>query len=237
MKLLDKQTITTLKGTERKGEIDEAVKLAKKIDLLRETSSSEETKLAQFRAESLARVKTDIDRLITEKTTLSSEISSLQAERTRLMIPLDKEWDKLNEKQKELQNLEKKMQDKELFVETLSKSLQITSETLKVEEARISDLKKDTTKKLAEVDSYNKEAEKLLKDTESQTQIILKAFQTRQDALGRKESDVEYREVDIKNQLAQIETEKRGIIEEKIRLRDREQTLEREIIRNNKRQS
>lgn len=78
MKLLDKVQISNLKVNERRRDVDEGVKLAKKIDLLRETASAEESRLAKFRTETLRLIKEDIDKLIAERDKLKDEVNNLK---------------------------------------------------------------------------------------------------------------------------------------------------------------
>lgn len=84
MKLLDKPSISNLKALERKREIDEGAKLAKKIDTLRELSASEQTNLSRFRDETLKKVREEIDSAMGERDALAREVVSLKEERDNL---------------------------------------------------------------------------------------------------------------------------------------------------------
>lgn len=78
MKLLSKIEINTLKSVERKKEIDEGVKLAKKVDTLREVASKEESNLRKFRIETLAIIQSEINLKIKERDSLLEEIKKLK---------------------------------------------------------------------------------------------------------------------------------------------------------------
>lgn len=82
--MLNKSEVNTFKSNERKQLIDEGVKLAKKVDLLRETSAKEEANLSKFRIESLKTLKEEIEVLIAKKDSLINEIENLQTEKNRL---------------------------------------------------------------------------------------------------------------------------------------------------------
>lgn len=84
MKLLSQTEVNKLKGNERKQLIDEGVKLAKKVDLLRETSAKEEANLAKFRTESLRTLREEIEVLVREKLSLCEELKGLREEKERL---------------------------------------------------------------------------------------------------------------------------------------------------------
>ena len=89
MKILSKQEIAATKSSDRKREIDEGVKLARKIDLLRETAAKEGENLAKFREESLKILKKEIIELVTEKQKLSKEVGMLQEEKLKIRKVLE----------------------------------------------------------------------------------------------------------------------------------------------------
>lgn len=93
MKLLDKKTISQQRSNERKMEIDEGIKLAKKIDTLRETASKEEQNLANFRQASLDVIHTEIRTLTDEKHKLIEEIMNLKHKIVDLEIEFSKKKD------------------------------------------------------------------------------------------------------------------------------------------------
>jgi acyl carrier protein phosphodiesterase len=76
-RLLDKKRIAASLADERRLEIDKGIKLAKKIDFLRETLAEEETKLERFRTETVKKVQIEIDMLIHERDRLKQEITRL----------------------------------------------------------------------------------------------------------------------------------------------------------------
>lgn len=102
MKLLDKQEVNRLKGVERKLEVDEGVKLAKKVDALRELAAKEQTNLTKFRESSLAIVKAEIDEAIKKRDALRENIEVLTRQQQELRIPLDNEWNRVKLLSREL---------------------------------------------------------------------------------------------------------------------------------------
>jgi hypothetical protein len=84
MKLLEKNEISKIKGIERKMEIDEGIKLAKRVDTLRELSAKEQTSLSKFRDESLKQIRIEIDSLITERNNLILENKELEKKNNAL---------------------------------------------------------------------------------------------------------------------------------------------------------
>ena len=95
MHLLERKQIDTLKADERKRDIDEGAKLAKKIDDLRRLASEEQTRLQKFRDESLKATRDEIDAVIREKENICREIESLRQEATRLKKVLEETADSI----------------------------------------------------------------------------------------------------------------------------------------------
>lgn len=80
MKLLSKEDTQKLKTLERKMDIDEGLKIARKIDQLRKDYSNEETKLKRFKEEN----EKEVDLLIQKRDLLIEEIESLKAEKNSI---------------------------------------------------------------------------------------------------------------------------------------------------------
>lgn len=231
MKLLDKQTIVTLKSGERKKEIEEGVKLARKVDLLRETSAKEEINLSKFRIEALKKVQSDIDVLINEKNVLQSIVATLQLERKALLIPLDKEWDRVKKEKIEIE-------ERERVVEKVNEKLKIKeielsnkSTRLQIEESRIIDLKTQGILKLNEIERFNQEASQLLINTQVVYNKNLIDCESKQRFLDMKTQELMYREIDLDSKQQNTERENEYIAIEKIQLADQRATLERALKR------
>lgn len=78
MRLLDKKEITADSALERKRQIDEGLRLAKRIDALRQTELEEQAKLGKFRTETLKILKEEVDMLQAKKKALLKEIETLE---------------------------------------------------------------------------------------------------------------------------------------------------------------
>lgn len=139
MKLLDKKTIVDQRSLERKREIDEGVKLAKKVDQLRQTASEEEANLSKFRIESLKQLKTEVAILVDQRDSLSVEINTLRHKVEKLKMLPDLEWDKITKEAEYLAGLKKKLEEQE-FV-SMGKEIEIArrEELLMIERGRIED--------------------------------------------------------------------------------------------------
>ena len=101
MRLLPKNEIQEAKATAKRQESDEGLRLAKRIDRLRETYAEEEASLEKFRVRTIAQIHEETTPLIEKADGLRKEIVSLEAKRKELLEPLDKEWAELAEAKKQ----------------------------------------------------------------------------------------------------------------------------------------
>lgn len=159
MRLLTKSEITRQKSVERKTEIDEGVKLARRIDEMRETLAKEEANLAKYRSETAPMVMKETDVLIEKRTTLQKDIAELKKKRRELMQPLDAEWKKVKDGQKELERKESDLKDRVCLIENREEKLSQHEQQLAIEKGRIADEKKRSTATLVEVSELHAQAQ------------------------------------------------------------------------------
>ncbi len=89
MRLLKKQEITAAKAKEQHQAVAEGLKLAKKVDALREVSAQEEASLAQFRVKTLENIGKDIAAMEQVRDALVTEVQLLTGRREDALAPLD----------------------------------------------------------------------------------------------------------------------------------------------------
>lgn len=87
--LLEKRTINAEVATQKKQQIDEGLRIASKVDAVRETLGAEEANLENFRRQTIARVQSEIDGKIGERNALENVLIPMRKERERLLIPPD----------------------------------------------------------------------------------------------------------------------------------------------------
>ena len=102
MRLMPKSKVSQANAVAKKKDIDEGVKLAKRIDGLRETLADEEQSLDKFRVAQIEGIKAETAPLEEYLGGLKKEIEELERTRAQLLIPLDEEWDKVNKLKEEL---------------------------------------------------------------------------------------------------------------------------------------
>lgn len=168
MKLLPKkQDIDRQKNLELKKEIDSGIALATRIDKLRETKTSEEKALFEWRDNSLKLVQKEIDDYITVRDNLKKQTEEAEVYRKKLIEPLNEEWREINKEKDSL-----KVQRENTYIS--SERLKADKEKIKLELVKISDVITRIKKKEDEVVKAKDEAMSL-KDMAQKEYEIAKA--------------------------------------------------------------
>ena len=103
MRLLKKSEVTQKKAQARKQEIDEGVKIAQKVDAVRNTLAEEEANLDKFRTESVKNIKAELAPLEEKRDGLKKEVQELERTREQLLIPLTEEWEEVETAKKQIE--------------------------------------------------------------------------------------------------------------------------------------
>lgn len=234
MKLLTKQEIVREKSLERKNEIDEGVKLARRVDTLRQTVAKEEANLNKFRDESLKILRNDLETLQKQKEVLVSQINELDEQKRILRIPLDSEWVKVETRKKEIQT------DQELLNEKVSNLLQkeqnyaLNIRELLIEQERTKDERSKASQNLIKSSENLAFSEKIISETQAKRKENDEYFAQKNKELLSREAQIAISERELKLKEDQIDKERSGLITRTILIQDREQTLERELKRQQK---
>jgi len=231
IRLLPKSEIAKAQANAQKQTIDEGAKLARRIDSLRQTIADEERSLREFREKTVATIHKEISVLTARRDTITSELRKAERELEIAREPLDSEWDELARTKKEAEL-------------TLSRAYEKLKEA-EADKEDASKAKKDIRRELERARTKTEEADKKLADAESDS---AESKELRDEA-GRIHSEAVRFEVETKKKLSAEETrlrewteslltleekingEKRWLDAEKIRLSDREKTLERAFNR------
>lgn len=102
MRLLPKSEIQQAKASAKKQEIDQGLKLAKRIDVTRETLAEEEAKLEKFRRETVAKINAETLEATRECDEARKERDQARTDRDVALKPLDKEWKEIAKAKKQL---------------------------------------------------------------------------------------------------------------------------------------
>lgn len=190
MKLLDKRQIQVEKSTERKTEIEQGLKIARKVDELRQTLAKEQQALTVFREETTKDVRSKIADLVNKKNTLEQEVSLLERRRRELLEPIDKEQQLLTDSKR---HVDSKIEELKLLEKSLSlkkDELNTRARDIMIEEERIKDEKKQTHQNLEQSLEKTKEAEKLLSVSRETCNQNEKMYQERIQELDTREANI-----------------------------------------------
>lgn len=234
MKLANPRTIQTNINEERRVDIDNGIKLARKVDTLRETIQKEEQKLELFKTSTVKIVQEEIDLKIKEKEKLEKDIISLDEKRKDLLKPLDEEWDKVNEEKKLVESIKSiALSEKKKSDELLFESNTRLSEVQK-EEQRVSNLKEQAKLELEKANNMSSEAQNCLIEAKKEESRITSHVKKEMAKIAKKEAVLTATVLDIELREKKVKEDEKFNQEEKIRNADMRSTLERALARLNK---
>lgn len=227
MKLLEKREIDKLKAIDRRKEIDEGIKLARKVDTLRELSAKEETNLLKFRDESIKKVKEEINILIAEKEALLNDPTLLKKEKvlSQVKVELENSFKKLNKEKRAVEELRRSILDKETNLIARESQIDISFKEFFDRNEKIKEKENLTQKYLskAEID-YKLQQDTLLRVEESKRKFD--EYQKKQtEVIEAKYRELALREKDIENQRNQNERDKADIEKDKLHIASQQETL------------
>ena len=231
MKLLPKSVVDASKAKELKRDIDEGLKLARRIDSLREIQAAEEKALTDFRRKTLSAFNADITTANQELDIVKRELKEAKEATAEARKPLDEEREKLNQlrttlelekgelgkRSENIANLEKLTLEDSKFAED-----NVAASKLALEQAR--DTFRDASLKNEQANKIVEEAVALQAKTIESEKISLEEQASRNLA-------IENRERALKAYATQQSIRETELNNREVRLVDREQTLIRNIKR------
>jgi hypothetical protein len=214
IRLLTKAEIDRAKADQRKKEVDEGLKLARRVDNLREVAAEEEASLSKFRKETVAKIHEELSTLEAKKSILVGEIGQLKKERKELLKPLHEEWALFH---REIARLETLREDVLSLKTTVIEREKGTKEALKkaANELAKAALKDErATELLLDADKASREASLALENArEVEAKVLDKTKKVDQElaerdmAMAAKERGIEMREKAIEEREAELEKE------------------------------
>ncbi len=231
MKLQPKKQVNDSFNAQRRNQIDEGVRIAKKIDVLRETLVTLEEQHKNFIARSKEELILATKKLTEEKSTIEREIQRLEAKRATLLKPLDEEWAKLNDEKADFNKKKEKQEVKER--EITEREEKVKKDETRIEAAKVTLDERDrrTGLLIGETIEANRKAKDLyskrVREYADHRQTIDR--ETTEVARDRKENDVQ-REANARDKEANSIKEKK-LKDEERRIKDLYDTLQRTITR------
>jgi hypothetical protein len=113
MRLLSKQQVAAAKNSEKNREIQEGLKISRRVDALRELMANDEASLIKFRDESLSAVMQQIAEATTEKESIQGEVQQLRTEKSAGLSEVEKAKELLALKEKDIFLQEASIEERE----------------------------------------------------------------------------------------------------------------------------
>jgi chromosome segregation ATPase len=211
MKLLDKKKIVEIKAKERQTEINEGIKLAKRIDSLREIQAEEEKSLAVFRNATLKKINDDIKEANTELSNIQRSIKDekdahIEYEQSLInrKVQLDEQeqllcerWSLFHEERDKLDTCAKII--KQTSLDTEKDKIRVAGELEEAKRQRM-----DAEQLLAEAKDKLASANDRIVKAEEREQEVRQLFEHQSNYLLKWESDLNQKQRDINTQVTNI---------------------------------
>lgn len=233
MKLLTKNEIEKQKGIERKMEIDEGAKLARKVDALREITAKESVERDKFRLASLEKIRTEITDATKERDDILAEIETLKTRRAVLMEPLDAEWARIRNREQKVVDIEKEIESKKALLNKKEEELTARQEALATAERRISQAETLANDNLRKTSAERQEAQTTLAKAQDVRKEADQYHADRTQDVASREAEVAVRERVVAIKQAQIIEDRKELEDRERAVNDKYETLLRTIKRIN----
>lgn len=231
MPLLKKSEIAQAKARDTQAAIAEGLKLAKRVDALREVSATEEQSLEQYRVETLSNISGQIRTEAEKRDLLKEEIKALEERRVLSLVPIIEREIAVTKKEEELEN-------KAQYLQSLESSLsQRQMDVAKIENATLEKLglakvvHTQATNALAEASTIKADAVVIsriayttLNEANANAKVMLENASLHDSQVRAREDSVFEREEESRN-------ERIAISKEWTKLKDFEATLQRNLNR------
>ncbi len=219
MRLLSKQEINTHKALEKKQQIDEGVKLARKVDNLRELAADEDAALQKFRNETVAAINAEISTLSEHKIALMVEVSQLADARAAALKPIDAEIAVLNQTKADVVEAQRAMRS--------------TAAQLSGRSYEIDDREREVEARENKVEAFEEQAEEnygisvsAREDAEDELAIVKRIRENADEKVATITQELHEREVALLGRERDIEGKEKSIAAQQKTLNEKEREVE-----------
>lgn len=231
MELLSKQQIAQKSAQERKIQIDEGVKLAKRVDDLRMKVNEETSTNQKFKQETQKQMNIEIEKLNVQKTLLVNEIEELEVRKATARIPLDAEWELLESKQTSFDLKSTNLDEKDHFLGQKEAELKIFETEIAQKKANLEDEKAKNDAFFEYLKNFEKNLANQQSDIGTNAQAVEKQLAGREGDVKRREDKVSVREHDVVLREKHIDADRIALNQKESSLLDREGVLQRNLSR------
>lgn len=231
MRLLDKSAVQSHKAREQRQTIEEGVKLAQRIDNLREVAAQEEAALTKFRSETIAKIHEEIKAESAKKEHLTKEVRDLEKRRQNALEPLDQEEKKLQSERAAIESLRGETEAEKRAVEDSRAALDRATKQLRAKEQRVASERERSHAGLLAADAAQKEAAEILAVARRRWTEVLEAGEVAEESLRKRDIHIAARERDVTMKEESVAKSRAKLLKEWKLLKDRKALFERNIKR------
>jgi hypothetical protein len=234
MKLLKKSTIQKDIAEQKRQQIDEGLTIARKVDALRLTLANLEGQHAKFIEGMKAELERQTGQLSKDVDNKRQEVAYLEAERLELIKPLTAEWEEVAKKSAEIEQIKSDLLV--VSAETLKKEKVLENKTRLESEAlnRIKVRERELIRVYDGVAQNLQDTERIKQETITEKNRWDKYYDIKNAEFAEREKGITSYLFTLDKRKEQIEVEEKEIVNEKLRLKDQRETLERTLARINK---
>ena len=231
MRLLTKSDIDQKKAIEVRQAREEGLKLARRVDSLREVQAQEEKSLQKFRAETLATIHEETKEAAEKRDTLKAECQALEDARRNALRPLTEELAHI-EREKTALRREKETQDvRHKALETREKGVAASENSASLELSRAFDERRRATEFLAEAEFHARESRLAHAETEAIRDSVREMKRDVENDLRIRDTALAAQERSQQLRSQSLDKRESNLAVEWKKLEDREATLKRNLAR------
>lgn len=211
VRLLKKSEVDQKKASDRKREMDEGLKLARRVDSLREVMAQEEAALKTYRASTLSVIQDEINEKNKTLIPLRAEVADLETRRALALAPLDAERERLQKQALELSSRETQVIDQEKTLHELQSNLEKMQKDILKRDSESTYLREQTQALYNTGAILNSDADRKLREADNVLRVSVNTasatianaeqretwVQAREEAVLKKEDELRKRELEI----------------------------------------
>lgn len=231
IKLLPKSEIANLKAKDQEREIKEGIKIATRVDGLRELQSKTEQDLERYRTVTLERIGEEIKSLNSKKEELLGNISQLQGKYDAMLPEMATKRTELAQFEKSLNGWERKLEKREENASLMEIDVMEALEKAEGSRIRNEDNERISRNLLVQSNEKKEESEKTLKTVRKIQDQVYADKKNIEEALNLRELSIQTKENELSSKELSLINEKKEFEKEKIKVLDRQATLDRSLAR------
>ncbi len=231
IKLLPKSGIADLKAKEQARTIEEGMKIARKVDGLRETYAKTEQDLEKYRIATLSAIGDEISKLNLQKELLSGDIRLMQSQYDALMPEIALKRAEVYHFEKSLKAWETKLEKREhesgLAELDVFEAKKKAESLLKLQE----DNERISRNLLIQAEEKKQEAERTLHSARTKEDRAIKDQKDGEAAMNLREFSIQAKERELSNKEMELMGQQKELDKQKILVKDQRETVLRSIAR------